>query len=177
MSAATLEELADKADEIARRMKEPPTFVAVRTALNEAGIYAARNDLADALKALADAQGSKRSADSLERTARDELDKAMVSADWELDGRFTSSGNKTLLDGEKAMTADERKAWKAREALKDPAVAKAASHLRQMEYGTAVARDALVLADKRLAACRAGLDAAIAILEALCLALPVRKAE
>ena len=175
-----LELLAEKADELAREFKEPPTYVAVRAALNEAGVVKARHALADALDALAAAQKTKREADNDERLHQENVAKAVAAAEWELDGRFVVEGNKTYLtldgDNRKAMTADERKRYKADEALKDPQVRQATSALRDAEHRTAEARDALAVADKRLSVARADLDAAVAVLNALTLALPARKA-
>lgn len=164
-----LESLAEKADDMARKLSEPPTFVAVRACLNEAGILAARRELEEALARLAETQTGKRTADSNERDAKEKLDRVLVDAEWALTPPDTNEAGAKLL-------ADDKKTWKRREAQRDPAVAAAAEHLRQMEHESAVARDALVVADKRLSACRADLDAAIATLNALVVALPARKA-
>ncbi len=77
------------------------------------------------------------------------------------------------------LLADDRKAWKKSHLGigGDPAVQAAGDALRTAEHDTAVARDALTTADKRLSACRADLDAAIATINALALALPARKAD
>lgn len=87
---------------------------------------------------------------------------------------------KGLLEGygviRKAMTAEERKAWKASEARKMPAVAEAAANLRRAEETVCSARDAVTIADKRMSACKADLEASIAELNALSLALAAKGA-
>lgn len=164
----TLEELADKADAIAARFREPATFDLVRAALNEAGVLRARHALADSFDQLGAAQARKRDADLAERAAKDAIDRALVDADWALEPPDANDKGVKLLAADKA-------AWKKREAAKDPRVAEAAVVLREAEHASAEARDLLTLADKRISACRADLDAAVATLNALALALPARK--
>jgi hypothetical protein len=165
----TLETLAEKADDLAAKFREPATFELVRGALNEAGVTQARRALGDALAGLAKAQEEKRRADGNEREAREKLDRLLVDAEWTLTPPDVNEAGAKLL-------ADDKKAWKRREVQKDPTVVAATGHLRDMEHLAAVARDALTVADKRLSACRADLDAAVATLNALAMALPARKA-
>lgn len=164
----TLEALAEKADALADKFREPATFELVRAALNEAGVVRARHALGAALDALAQAQTAKRDADTVERDAKADLDRALVAADWELEPPDVNDKGAKLLAADKA-------AWKKAEAQKQPAVAAASTALRAAEHDTAVARDAVVMADKRLSACRADLDAAVATLNALAIALPARQ--
>jgi hypothetical protein len=164
-----LEQLADKADDLARKFREPATFELVRAALNEAGVTAARRRVDDALTTIAVAQEQKWAADQAERAAKDALDGAELDADWALTPPDVNEAGAKLL-------ADDKKAWKKREARRDPAIVAATERLRQAEHATAVARDGVVLADKRFKACCADLEAAIATLNALCMALPARKA-
>jgi len=165
-----MELMAERADALAAKFREPAAVEMVRAMLNEADIYAARNDLRAALHALATQQEAKRDADKAERAAREQVERATVDADWMLEVPATNAAGDKLL-------ADDKKAWKKSHlglgGLAEVATAVAA--LRTAEHDTAVARDGLVVADKRLSACRADLDAAIATLNALCLALPARK--
>ena len=84
----------------------------------------------------------------------------------------------TACDGKgstrRSLTADERKAWKANEARKMPAVAAAAAALYRAEEDTAAARDGVTFAGHRFSAARHDLDAAVAELNALAVALTVR---
>jgi hypothetical protein len=150
-----------------------------RAAANESGIRQARHALAEGPHMLAEAQARYRAAQDAETAAKEAHDAELVAADWELDGRFTVEGNKTyLVQGEekRAMTVDDRKAWKANEARKLPAVAEARRRLREAEQATAAARDGLTIAEKQLTVRRIDLEAAIAELNALAAVLP-RKAD
>lgn len=169
MTATDLEQMAEKADMLAAKFREPATIEVVRALLNDAGVRHARNALSDALDTLTAAQAAKRDADRAEREAAKVLDGAELEADWALVPPDVNDAGAKLLAADKA-------AWKKRETAKDPKVVAAAAALRQAEHTTAEARDALTMADKRLAACRADLEAAIATLNALVLALPARKA-
>lgn len=136
----------------------------------EQDVQRARRDLFNALDRLADAHAVKRETDTAERRAKDALDGAELDADWTLTPPDVNGAGAKLL-------ADDRKQWKKREMRRDPAVDAAATRLRSCEHDTAVSRDALTMADKRLSACRADLDASIATLNALREALPARKAD
>lgn len=176
--AEDLETLAEKADRIARKFSEPATFVVVRGALNEAGIIRSRTLLGDALDMFEHAQAAKRDADRAEREAKRALDRALAVAEWSLvPPQAEKRDGKTFVNGEEVVSwvAADKQTWKKREALKDPEVVAADKCVLDAEHETAVARDQLIAADKRLSACRADLDAAIATLNALMLALPARK--
>lgn len=164
--------------------------------LGKAGLPNARRILGDSLGKLAECQRELLACQEGERAAKEALEAALVAAEWELDGRFVAEGNKTYLlcefckgdpigpdgqwcpkcprgsAGRKAMTADERAKWKATEARKLPEVSAMAAALRRAEHETAVARNALTLAETTLKVRRADLDAAIAHLGALVTALP-----
>lgn len=168
--AQTVEAMAEKAYELAAKFREPASAEMVRAMLNEARILAARHALEDGLERLGKYQGIKRDADKSEREAKDALERATVDADWSLEVPATNAAGDKLL-------ADDRKAWKRSHLGVGGVdeVGAAAAALRSAEHETAVARDGLILADKRLSACRADLDAAICTLNALVMALPARR--
>lgn len=177
-----------------------PTLDEITGMLNESGIRRSRAALAAAPDQLAKAQADHRTAQAALDVARETYDQAVLDAEWLLDDRFVVEGNKTWLvsncevcsgigtspnldscglcrgEGEtrKSMTADERKAWKASEARKMRPVAEAAAALRSSDEACLAARDAVGVADKRLAAAKHDLDAAVAELNALSLALTAR---
>lgn len=183
-----------------------PDLSAVREVIGEAGIRKARRALAEAPDRLAEAQAAYREAQAREGLARESYTTALLEAEWELDGRFHTDGNRVYLrldceacggsgavssgmtggekceacDGlgttRKQMTADERKAWKAAEAAKLPAVVVVAAELRRAEEATAAARDALGVADKRLSAAKYDVQAAVAELNALAIGLAAKGA-
>ena len=172
-----LETMANKADALLAELTTPETVVVIRGMLNDAGINGARLALAESLTQLADAQAEKRRADNNERDAREKLQRVTDNAEWTLEPpEATKVDGKTMVDGREVVSwvAADKAAWKKREAAKQPDVKAQTEHLRQMEHESAVARDALTVADKRLSARRADLDAAIATLNALVLALPAR---
>ena len=195
-----LERLQDRAFELARAALAPATVLIAKAALNEAGIVRSRKNLSDALDKFSNEQITVRAKQELERTAKDAYETAMAEAEWELDSRFVVDGNKTYLvtdedemvdtaaagDGEpklvptgnkvrKAMTADERSKWKSLAARKHSAVKAAYSALRKAEAETATARDALALADKRISACRADVEAATAVVNVFAHAITVKE--
>ena len=180
-----------------------PDLSAVHEVIREAGIRNARRALAEAPDRLAEAQAAYREAQAREALAREDYTQALLEAEWELDGRFHTDGNRVYLrldceacrgvgvascstdkcevcDGlgttRKQMTADERKAYKASEAAKAPAVVVVAAELRRAEESTAAARDALGVADRRFSAAKREVDAAIAELNALALGLQAKGA-
>lgn len=141
----------------------------VRAALNESGIRHARKLVEDSPDLLDNALGHLLAAKEKEEAAQDAYDKALLAAEWELDGRFDYAGNKTYLvtgDDRKAMTADERARWKAAEALKLPDVATARALLKAAQHDVAVAANDLKVAEKRVGAARTICEAAIAELNA-----------
>ena len=174
MTATTLEDLGNKVDEAVRRVAEPPLLVEARAMLNEAGIVKARAYLRDMPDVLEAAQADFRKAQEAERLAREAYDQALSEAEWELDSRFVVEGNKTyLVDGEerRSMTADERAKWKATEAKKLPSVKSAATALYAAEQHTAAMRDAVAATERRFSAAKHDLEASIAIVSTLRLAL------
>lgn len=198
-------------DEIAKASRKPD-LGAVHEVIREAGIRNARRALAEAPDRLAEAQNLYREAQAREALAKDAYSQALIEAEWELDGRFHTDGNKTYLrldcpecggsgwvvigsprehgemerescdhcDGlgttRKQMTADERKAYKASEAAKTPAVVTASLNLREAEETTATARDAVGIADRRFSAAKYDLTAAVAELNALAVGLSAKGA-
>lgn len=199
MTVTNLAELGDRITAEVREATRMPALDAMRAVLNEAGIRRARIALAEAPDRLAEAQASYREAQASDIAARENYQQALIESEWDLDGRFLSEGNKTYLripcgdclgDGRvaeekcagcdgigstrKQMTADERKAWKAGEAARDPGVVEAAKHLRRAEEASAGARDAVSVAEKRLSAAKYEVQAAIAELNALSVGLQAR---
>lgn len=165
----SLEDLAEKADDLARKFREPASVEVIRGLLQEAGVVRARNALEAGFGELIKAQGAKRDADAAAKAAKDTLDRALVDADWALVAPDVNEAGAKLLAADKA-------AWKAREARRDPRVAAAEAAVRNADHEVAVARDALTVAEKRLSALGADLTAAVATLNALALALPAREA-
>lgn len=197
----TTEELAERADELARKMREPSTFVEARAALQEAGVLKARRALAEAVDFIDVSLTSHRSAQEAERQAQDAYDEAIGDAEWELDTHFVTESNKTLLvikqceyalapnwkefhdpfvehqcRETRPMTADERKAWKANESRRMPAVKAAADELRKATQERDRTKDEIVLAERRFSARKADLAAAVASVEVLGASLSVRSA-
>jgi hypothetical protein len=74
-----------------------PDLSAVHEVIREAGIRNARRALAEAPDRLAEAQAAFREAQAVEAAAKDRYATALVEAEWELDGRFKTDGNKTYL--------------------------------------------------------------------------------
>lgn len=179
-----------------------PDLSAVHEVIREAGIRVARRALAEAPDRLAEAQNLYREAQAVEAAAKERYTQALIEAEWELDGQLHKDGNKTYRwivcectgpdGGETAkvdcpvcagngafrrfMLADDVKSWRASESAKVPAVVEASAHLRRCEMDTAAARDAVTVAEKRLSACRADLDAAVAELNALAVGLSAKGA-
>jgi hypothetical protein len=181
---------AELASIIRREVRDAvyPTLTEARKLIGEAEVPTARANLGTALKALEAAQAAYREAQAIEGAARETWDQAVLDAEWQLDGRFVVEGTKTFLvtpcewhftggeaecptcggKGERrAMTADERKAWKASEARKLPEVADAQAVLRRAGDAALDARDAVGLADKRISVCKHELDASVAVLACL----------
>jgi hypothetical protein len=140
---------------------------------NGADIVGARNALPQAIDAYEAALTAKRVADNEVRAVKEQADDALADADWELDGCFETSGNKTSLfrdvNGDqiqpsRPMTADQRAAWKRTAARKLPAVADTAAALRKAENDAAAAADTVRVAEARLSAAKYTLNAAVAML-------------
>lgn len=182
---AQLGRLQERAADLMRQALAPATVVIARAAMNEAGIVRARRRLPEAHDVFATAQIELRAKQELERNAKEACEAAAADAEWQLDDRFVTEGNKTFLvtagatpDDEptrKAMTADERAKWKQQEARKLPAVRKAADALRKAEAETGAARDAKDLAERSIGACRTDLEAAIAIVGLFAHAITIEK--
>lgn len=163
--SVSVEELAYHADAALAALTQRRTFEEARAALNEAGMLRARQRLVDALATIEAAQAKVRAAQELAALRKTALDQALAEAEWELDGRFVSEGNKTFLvvgDERKQMTADERKTWKQTEARKLGTVVHAAATHAGAESNLNASRDALTHAELAFRAARADLDAAIA---------------
>ena len=144
MGFDTLGDLADKADAALAALTQHRTFEEARAALNEAGMNRARQRLVDALAGVEKAQGLLREQQEVAAQCKDRLDQVTAEAEWGLDDNFVVEGAKTfLVDGEtrKAMTADERKTWKAQAARKHPDVADAAAACRRADADLNACRD------------------------------------
>jgi hypothetical protein len=198
----TLTQISEHIEREVREALRIPTLDAVRAIANESGIRRARLALAEAPDRLAAAQAAFREAQAAETLAKENYQQALLEAEWELEGQIYSDGNKryrwitcecladadfTQVAGQKDcpacagvgkvrrnMLADDVKAWKASEAAKQPSVIDAGAWLRRCEEATAAARDAVTVADKRLSAQKLDLQAAIAELTALSLALQAK---
>jgi hypothetical protein len=176
-----------------------PDLSAVHEVIRQAGIRNARRALAEAPDRLAEAQAAFREAQGREALAKEGYAQALLEAEWELDGQLHKDGNKTyrwvncecvavthdatncpVCNGagkvRKFMLADDVKSWKASEAAKVPAVVELGGLLRRAEMDTAAARDSVLVSEKRLSACRADLEAAVAELNALSIGLSAKGA-
>lgn len=193
-----LADLATRVITEVRSALRQPAVDEIRTALNESGIRRARKALADAPDILDAAQREFRVVQEAERDARRAYEDAVLEAEWSLDARFVNEANKWFLvtacnehkpgEGERCnecngtdktrqqMTAEERAKWKTHAARSVPEVKRTAEALRRAEERVATARDGVTLADKKLSACKADVDAAIAELGALSLALQAKGA-
>lgn len=196
----TLNDLAARIEgQIAETLRLPALDQA-RAVANEVGLRRARMAVHDSPDLVASAQDGYRVAQASERATRETYDAALLEAEWALDANFKSDGNRVYLrvrcevcrgTGKedspvhdpvcsactgsgtirKFMTADERKAWKAAEAAKRPEVLAAHQNLRSAGEATAAARDAIEVARLRASSARHELDAAVAELQVLALAL------
>lgn len=178
MAVTDLHEVVETIEAEVKEALRLPALDAIRSIANEAGIRRARTMLRDAPDIVEAAKRDLRNAQNVERDARESYDTALLEAEWELDGRFVTEGNKTyLVDGEerRAMTADERKAWKAEQAKRAGSVAAAAKALREAEAATARARDAVDTAENRLTAAKHDLTAAVAELQVLAIGLQAKE--
>lgn len=174
--SVTAEELAEKAEDLARAFSARRTFEEARAALNEAGMLRARHRVDDTLDAIPVAQAKVRGAAEGVAQQRANFEQVLLEAEWELDSRFVVEGNKTFLvdgDDRRQMTADERKTWKQAEARKHKSVRISADALRAAEQNLAEAKDALSFAELAFRAARADLDAAISTVGVL--AASIRK--
>lgn len=187
MSATPFEQLAETAaDQLDPMRHQRPLLDAARAAMNEVGIGAARRSLADALAAYTAAQTNLRTAQAAESLAKSIHDDALRDAEWEADdpARFVVEGNKTYLvldvpndSGEmprRQVTAEQRREWVRTQAVKSSTVIDAAHALAIATEDTAMARDAITFAERRLQAARHDLDAAAVQLAALTAALSTR---
>lgn len=180
------EDLAAKAVDALVEFDQRRTFEEARAALREAGMYQARAALQLAVEDIAQAQTDVVDTTQREKQARDALDQAMAEAEWELDGRFVSEGNKVFLvetcqelhdpaddaapcaacggtcKVRRQMTADERRQWKQIEARKNPTVHDALARLADAERSVLETKHNLALAERAFSAKKHDLDAAIA---------------
>lgn len=163
--ADPLEELADKADALMRKAMQPALIVSARAALNEAGLMRARKYLVDAVDLYDSALAAKRASYAAMRDAERRYTDAVAEAAYALDGRFVVEGNKTfLVDGDqrRAMTADERRDWKERQARRDPDVVVAGRDFAAAQSDHERCVDELHLAEMRFKASRIDVEASVA---------------
>lgn len=169
--------LRERLDQVVAEVRHVPSLEEARAACNEAGIFAARRAVNEALAAIDEAQSGRRAADAAVTVLAEQEAAARLEAEWELDGRFVTEANKTYLvldDGtRKQMTADERRAWKTGEADRVPTVAEAKRARLHGEERAAAARDQVASAERRFSAAKRDLDASIAVLETLRIALTI----
>lgn len=150
----TLTGLAEKAERHLQLVTAPALLEAARELLNETEITRHHRQLADAAGELVDAPAVVEKAKQIlaeekvkAAAARDQYEQVLLEAEWELDARFLSEGNKTYLvthhdhevaggllledrepavwEARKAMTADERDRWKRHHATKTGPVTQA----------------------------------------------------
>lgn len=159
-----------------------------RVALNQAwhvaekaGVITGRQQMLDAAARYEQAVANEHSAREAVRASEQAWADAVATAEWMLDGRFVTEGNKTYLivdikdqtavGARKAMTADERTSWRRREANKDPEVVAAARNMQAAEAALAVIRAEIATTASRLSATKHALDASVALLNVLATAL------
>lgn len=134
------------------------------------GIVQARQAALVAVTGMEEAYAAKRTAEAELRLRADALTDEQGEADWQLGERFVVEGNKTWLitgDEKRAMTADKQKEWLKREIDKIPSVFAALTAHRQALTAAEAARDACVIAEKKVSACKYDLIAAGQMLETL----------
>lgn len=197
MSATTLEELAELLPAhitAAQRV----LLDAARGFANEAGVIAARNELRDALEAISAKQDAVRVCREEQRAARDELADALAEATWAVESqRLVVEGPRTRYwvtdDDDTAMvanddgtasprptgakkrisvTADRGKELVEQEVRRRPAVRDAQRAVDRAADATQTAIEAVGSAERRFSAAKHDLDAAVAHLNLLALALP-----
>lgn len=180
MTTTSLEELADAADNAVAALTTRRTFEEARAALNEAGMLRARARIGEALQRIEDTQATLRAAHEVAGIRKNQLEQALVEAEWELDYLFVADGNKTYLvvgDERRAMTADERAKWKTLEARKDEAVRDMSVVAAGADSEVAFCRDALAVAEKGFVAARIDLDAAICTVQLFAASIHASKKE
>ena len=159
-----------------------------------AGVQQIIRQLLDTVAEYERVVGEEQTAREAVRVAEEAHAGAVANTEWLLDGRFETAGNKTYLvtdedelapveheDGvhmeptgrkvRRAMTADERTAWKRREAGRDPEVAETARHLAAAESRLAEIRAQITIANTRISALKHALDGSVAVLQALTAAI------
>jgi len=199
MAVTDLSELAESIEAEVRDALRIPALDACRAIAREAGIRAARRNLAEAPDRIAAAQNAYREAQAAEAAARETHTQAVGEAEWTLSGEIKTEGNKRYRwvicecsvgtpecpgepipgcavcngDGKyrKFLLADEVKAWTAAEARKVPSVRDSERALLAAQERTAAARDELSVAERRFTAAKYDLQGAVAELTALSMGL------
>lgn len=169
---ATREELVDRADMLAERLRDR-VHQDIRAALNEVQIIRRQRALDEVGDVFEAAQRQRRSAEAAETSAREALDQAEVPARWEVSGRVQSEGNKFYVpDGEgsdrRQVTAAVRDEWIETQVRQHPGVVAARAALRKAEHATAEAKDVLERARQAIGIRRTQAELAIAHLNAIC---------
>jgi hypothetical protein len=180
--------VTDIADLAARAMQhaddatKPPSFERLRQALNEVGITKARQALREAPDLIAHARDVFRQTQEREKEAKGVYEQVVTEAEFLLGGCFEVRSNKTWLtvDGQgdllpeaeqRSFTADEKKAWIADKAARQPDVRAAQVAYSGAERDRARAADDLAVAEMRLTVARHDVDAAAAELRFLSLVI------
>lgn len=178
-----LDVLVQRAEDLADRARRRPSWTEARAALTEAGVQHALNAQETALDVLDAAMRQRRTVEAAEQSERDDLETVRGEAEWALTDCFEVRANKTYLaiepDGtpiseanQRALTADEKRAWIARTVDATPAVRSRVAALRKAEEATAQARDEIRLAEARLSATKHAVVARTAILQHFTYAIP-----
>lgn len=176
-AGADLDRLAGDIDRFLATAIVVPAVAAARAACNEAGVHRYQAELLDAEDLIRRGLEQKRRAEVELDQARSDHAAALAEAEWMLGDRFVVESNKTYLvdpanaEAKRQMTADEKRAWLAREAAKQPAVADTAKRLQQVDLALAEARDAIDLARLAFTARKHCLDAAVVELQTLATSL------
>jgi hypothetical protein len=120
--------------------------------------------------AIDEALSAKRHSDAALVDARNAYDDALAVAEIVAARGVVTEGNKTYVvegDERRPVTADEKRAWIARQAAKNDDVRHAASALRSAELAAAEARDRIVVAERAFSATKYALQASVALADLL----------
>jgi len=97
MAVTDSSELAESIEAEVRDALRIPALDACRAIAREAGIRAARRNLAEAPDRIAAAQNAYREAHAAEAAARETHTQAVGEAEWTLSGSFHTDGNRVYL--------------------------------------------------------------------------------
>lgn len=178
--------LAEQIAEVVKDSLPVLTLQAARTMCNEAGLRRYQQEQESLLEQYAKAQESKRSARHRLDVARENLGSIVAEAEWTLGSQLVVRSNKTWIaydegggaipeDAQRSLTADEKKDWLTRTALKHPDAVAALAAVRTAEGDLEEANDQISLIDRSLSAVKHALDAARVDLSTLAMSITARK--